>query len=64
MIRRASRSGVAICRAQTGPGAISDVDEQPALTAGAVNVLLTSAVNGLLFGVVLGVISLLIPRRR
>ena len=31
---------------------------------GAVNVLLTSAVNGLLFAVVFGVISMLIPRRR
>jgi len=31
---------------------------------GAVNVLLTSAVNGLLFAVAFGVISLLIPRRR
>ena len=30
----------------------------------AVNVLLTSVLNGLLFGVVLGVISLLLPRRR
>ena len=30
---------------------------------GAVNVLLTSAVNGLLFAVVFGVISLLVPRR-
>jgi hypothetical protein len=31
---------------------------------GAVNVLLTSAVNGLLFAVLFGVIALLIPRRR
>jgi hypothetical protein len=31
---------------------------------GAVNVLLTSTVNGLLYAVAFGVISLLIPRRR
>jgi len=31
---------------------------------GALNVLLTSVVNGLLFAVAFGVISLLIPRRR
>jgi len=48
------------------PGSILLRPLAPAMASwpGAVNVLLTSTVNGLLFAVVFGVISLLIPRRR